>query len=452
MTSSSEKLRLLFAGVQEIDTKRKPNHSNWSTRKCYRAQFLRGFQPPSPAILKLSKYGGFKARKVAPGSGFFQIMEKANQFFFVDPDGYAFYSFGMNSVRRDFIEARKKTFMAKFGSDRGWAEECTKLLRSIGVNFLGPWSDDTLLASASSPIPYTKMLNVAAAFGKTLGYTKPGSGHVDFKEHCIPVFHPDFEAFAMRHVREVIGDAGSDSYCVGFFSDNELPWRRDILKCYLKLDQKDPGFLEAVRWMRENNVEMDMCKDTEVNMRFLGHVAEKYFRVCREAIKQAAPNHLYLGARFHGQAKKHLELFKVAGNYVDVVSVNWYDTWDPRSKPEWTDMWTTASGKPFMITEFYAKGMDSKLPNKAGAGWVVKTQKERGLFFEHFVLGLMEHRGCVGFQWFKFMDDYPKNEQLAKTRSNKGILNADYETYNELTEAMGNINNQGYALVEFLRK
>merc|ERR1711937_721156 len=114
-------------------------------------------------------------------------------------------------------------------------------------------------------------------------------------------------------------------------------------------------------------------------------------------------------------------------------------------------MWEIASGKPFLITEFYAKGADSKMPNRGGAGWVVKTQKDRGLFFEHFCLGLMEHPGCVGFHWFKYMDDDPteKHKDPAKI-SNKGLLNHRYEKYVELHEAMKHFNLRGYSTLEFL--
>mmetsp|Transcript_3023 Transcript_3023/g.4650 ORF Transcript_3023/g.4650 Transcript_3023/m.4650 type:complete len:494 (-) Transcript_3023:277-1758(-) len=456
---STERLRTFFFGSQEVDTKRKPNHSNWSTRKAYRSKFLRGVNFGKKQ--ELSKYGGLKSKKIGQGTGFFTTAKTRNGHFLVDPEGYAFYSFGVCSVRRD-ADGREEAFKKVFeGGNDEWAAKSIDLLRSMGFNNIGPWSDDKILRKASNPLPYTKMLNIAQDFGKSIGFTKPGSGHVDFKHHCIPVFHPDFEEFAMKHVKKIVGKLSFDSYCLGFFSDNELPWRRDMLKCYLKLDAKDPNRLVALKWMESKGYIEDAREektahlyetDKGVNMEFLQHVANRYFQVCAKAIKKVAPNHLYLGSRFHGQAKKHTELLKIAGKYVDVVSINWYDTWDPRTKPEWTDMWTTAARKPFLITEFYAKGMDTKLPNKSGAGWVVKTQKDRGIFYEHFVLGLMEHTGCVGFHWFKFMDDWPKNSEKAKMLSNKGILDSNFTPYVELARSQAELNKEGYSILEFLRR
>eukprot|EP00466_Bigelowiella_natans_P014550 jgi/Bigna1/126900/aug1.3_g1608 len=476
---STERLRTFFFGSQEVDTKRKPNHSNWSTRKAYRSKFLRGVNFGKKQ--ELSKYGGLKSKKIGQGTGFFTTalidnflstsrklemdisssIRKDMHFTRMPLSNYITHHkqnlFGVCSVRRD-ADGREEAFKKVFeGGNDEWAAKSIDLLRSMGFNNIGPWSDDKILRKASNPLPYTKMLNIAQDFGKSIGFTKPGSGHVDFKHHCIPVFHPDFEEFAMKHVKKIVGKLSFDSYCLGFFSDNELPWRRDMLKCYLKLDAKDPNRLVALKWMESKGYIEDAREektahlyetDKGVNMEFLQHVANRYFQVCAKAIKKVAPNHLYLGSRFHGQAKKHTELLKIAGKYVDVVSINWYDTWDPRTKPEWTDMWTTAARKPFLITEFYAKGMDTKLPNKSGAGWVVKTQKDRGIFYEHFVLGLMEHTGCVGFHWFKFMDDWPKNSEKAKMLSNKGILDSNFTPYVELARSQAELNKEGYSILE----
>ena len=37
-----------------------------------------------------------------------------------------------------------------------------------------------------------------------------------------------------------------------------------------------------------------------------------------------------------------------------------------------------AGGTPFMVTEFYTKGEDTKLDNSSGAGFVVRDQQNRG--------------------------------------------------------------------------
>ena len=68
-------------------------------------------------------------------------------------------------------------------------------------------------------------------------------------------------------------------------------------------------------------------------------------------------------------------------------------------------MWAHESGKPILITEWYAKGVDSGMANTGGAGWLVKTQRERGLYYQKYTLGLLESKVCVGWHWFRYSDN-----------------------------------------------
>mmetsp|Transcript_9276 Transcript_9276/g.14642 ORF Transcript_9276/g.14642 Transcript_9276/m.14642 type:complete len:135 (-) Transcript_9276:142-546(-) len=113
-------------------------------------------------------------------------------------------------------------------------------------------------------------------------------------------------------------------------------------------------------------------------------------------------------------------------------------------------MWAEASKRPFIITEFYAKGEDTKMPNRQGAGWIVQTQRDRGLFFQNFVLALMEQPKCVGFHWFKYMDDDPDIKKQKQYGSNKGILDYNFNEYVDMIEEFKKITLNGYRLVGFL--
>jgi len=85
------------------------------------------------------------------------------------------------------------------------------------------------------------------------------------------------------------------------------------------------------------------------------------------AIRKYDPNHLYLGCRFNQESEElqNSEMFKVAGQYMDIISINHYRKWEP-VQSIMAD-WTNWSGKPFIITEWYVKGEDSGLPNRSGA-------------------------------------------------------------------------------------
>ncbi|MBA7575430.1 hypothetical protein ES708_17260 [subsurface metagenome] len=110
--------------------------------------------------------------------------------------------------------------------------------------------------------------------------------------------------------------------------------------------------------------------------------------------------------------------------------------------------WTSWSGKPFIITEWYVKGEDSGLPNQSGAGWIVKTQTDRGLFYQNYTLALLESGNCVGWHWFKYQDNDPtlQGAELSNIDANKGIVNYYYEEYKPLLNLMSEINKQVYDL------
>jgi hypothetical protein len=144
------------------------------------------------------------------------------------------------------------------------------------------------------------------------------------------------------------------------------------------------------------------------------------------------------------------EVFRAAGRHLDVIAVNYYGAWTPDQ--QLMAMWARESGKPFLITEWYAKGMDSGLPNNTGAGWTVPTQKDRGLFYQNFTLALLESPACVGWHWFKYRDNNPLDLSTDPSNrdSNKGIVNWQFEPYAPLLEAMKEINTNAYRLVEYL--
>jgi hypothetical protein len=134
---------------------------------------------------------------------------------------------------------------------------------------------------------------------------------------------------------------------------------------------------------------------------------------------------------------------------LDVVAVNYYHAWS--ADPELTAMWVRAAGRPFLVTEWYAKGMDAPgMANVSGAGWVVRTQRDRGRFYENFTLSLMENRGCVGWHWFKYIDNDPADQKADPSNrdSNKGIVSNRYEPYADLAGAMRRLNERAYRLIE----
>ena len=87
--------------------------------------------------------------------------------------------------------------------------------------------------------------------------------------------------------------------------------------------------------------------------------------------------------------------------------------------------------------------------NKSGAGWVVKTQRDRGYFYQNFTRGLLKHPNCVGWHWHRYMDNDPAARQdPSNVDSNKGIVTSSYEPYEDLLSEMATMNAEVHHLRE----
>ena len=129
------------------------------------------------------------------------------------------------------------------------------------------------------------------------------------------------------------------------------------------------------------------------------------------------------------------------------MSVNYYHAWTP--DPERLAAWASASGKPILITEWYAKAVDSGMANTSGAGWLVKTQADRAAFYQNFTLGLLESRVCVGWHWFRYSDNDPaqKGADPSNLDANKGIVSNRYKPYQTLLDAMKDVNVRTFGII-----
>ena len=91
---------------------------------------------------------------------------------------------------------------------------------------------------------------------------------------------------------------------------------------------------------------------------------------------------------------------------------------------------------------------------KPGAGWLVHTQDERGIFYQNFVNELIKGGACVGWHWFKYGDNDPTDPRNDPSNrdSNKGMVTWDFRRYEPLADRMREINNCTYNLSRFHEK
>ena len=209
-------------------------------------------------------------------------------------------------------------------------------------------------------------------------------------------------------------------------------------------NSEDIAYKAAKAFMDEKGV--DKVTDN-LNTEFAGRLAEIYYKGVKEAVKEFDPGMMYLGTRLHGTPKYMKNVVEAAGRYCDIVSINYYSRWSPELDTYVKD-WETWAKAPFMVTEFYTKGVeDSDLNNGSGAGLSVPRQEERAYAYQLLTLGLLEAKNCVGWHWFKYQDD-DGNDNQGKP-ANKGVYDNGYVMYPYLSKFMQEVNYNVYNLIEY---
>jgi hypothetical protein len=407
----------------------------------------------SAAPIPLSPYGGRLDRQVE-ATGFFYAQEIDGRWWLVDPDGCLCLHVGVVSVSPGRSETNRVALKKEFSSEQAWADHTTAMLKAHGFNGSGAWSDIEHIRKAPTKLVYTTTLNMLSNFGKTKDLVRQLPGHVGYPNDCLPVFHPEFPAFCDQLARATVPETADDPWLLGHFSDNEMPL--PVLERFLALPPDDPdtgpGYHAATAWLAARkgpDAGVDDVTDEDHDA-WVEHVLDRYLQVTTGAIRRYDPNHLCLGPRFHGRDKASAGVWHAAGKYLDVIAMNYYGVWGP--EPEVMQQWLKWSGKPCMITEWYVKGADSGYTNRTGAGWTVPTQRDRGHFYQHYVLGLLESGACVGWHWFKYMDNDPADltTDPSNRDSNKGVVTIRFEPYTELLEAMKALNDRVFQITDHL--
>lgn len=396
-----------------------------------------GFTPA--ADVELSQYGGWKAKRFA-ATGFFRTQHDGERWWLVDPDGYAFLTVGACSVSRESVTSDAAVAERVFGSDSAWAKATAELLRGHGFNSIGCWSAAETFSAAGARIPYFPRWNFMATYKSA---RDPADGPRGYPNMCMPLFDAAFEPFCQEHAKQLEATK-NDPWLVGHFSDNELPFRPNLLDLYLELPDTDSGHRAAANWLAGARAMSGRPAEAKIDEAeqdgFLEFAAERYYRIVAAAIDAHDPHHLYVGSRIHGRCIRPAT-FRGA-RHCDLVSVNYYHRWSPEQ--EQMAGWVEASGRPFLISEWYAMKLDSAEVKTGGAGFRVKSRRDRALFYQNMTIGLLRNPGCIGWHWFKYGGD--------RAGVDMGLVDLEYAPKLELLAQMAELNRQVYPLAQYLLK
>ena len=412
-----------------------------------RAQYEEAPQQSWPN--EFSVWGGWRAKKLGEGTGFFRTHHDGKRWWLVDPDGCAFWSAGLVCVRVD-AEARydglepalqwlpdrhgefRTIYRTREGDEPGgesvnylaanmiralgpagwrdnWARIALAQMRRLRFNTVGNWSEWNYARDAK--FPYVHPMEFRGA--------RTGSVYRDFPD----VFHPAFERDAAAFAAQ-LKDTAADPAFIGYFLMNEPTWgssselpaagmlyntetcaTRVELAGFLRSRYADDAGLAAA-WKRSASLEKIAAgkwngvfgPDALNDLReFSVRMVERYFQVLSQACRHVDPHHLNLGMRWAGVPP----VWAVEGmKCFDVFSLNCYRD---RLPMEQAKKIAGMVGRPVMVGEWHFGALDAGLP-ASGIGHL-KNQEQRAKAYRVYLEDAAADPYCVGVHWFTMYDE-----------------------------------------------
>jgi hypothetical protein len=393
-----------------------------------------------PGPQEWNQYGGWASGPKLEATGRFYPTKHEGKWWLVDPEGRLFWSHGIDCVNLHWGATRMRdrehyfaalpeqdSPLAEFYWGRGderqgygfgqanlwrkygnewrsiYTDRIHERLRSWGMNTIANWSSPEIYLRRRTP--YVVEVHYR-------------SRNIEGNDKLPDPFDPGFR----EALRERIGrrqESAGDPWCIGYFVDNELKWERDIASAVLvaKAPPDQAAKQELVKDLQAKYDTIDAlnaawgtdhgswerfleCREAPDRHRayddlaaFFEKMAETYFRVCREEVKAADPNALYLGCRIH---QEHPRVLRMAAKYCDVLSLNCY-RYDIRmvSIPAELDV-------PAIIGEWHFGALD-RGPLHPGLRHV-QSQSERAVLYRSYVRSGLSHPLVVGVHWFQYGD------------------------------------------------
>ncbi len=445
-----------------------------------------------PAPPGWDEFGGWAKGPTLKATGFFHPEKHKGKWWLVDPKGKLFFSHGIDCVNEwgaTPVDERQKWFQdipadggdfrAFYGTGHAlhghyagrnvrtfdfiranlarkypgeWKKKTNELahqrLRGWGMNTIANWSDPQIYLMRRTP--YTATIHFE---GKLL------EGSQGYWGKFRDVFDPSFEAAIKKRMAQEKGKSAGDPWCVGYFVDNEIAWGDDTSlalaalqspaeqaakKAFvedLKARYKEVGALNAAWGTNHGSWEAlvshrgapDKKKAREDLTAFYTKTAETYFKVIRDAVKEVAPNNLYLGCRF---AWVNDLAAQAGAKYCDVVSYNLY-------RRDVADFKYPGPDMPLIIGEFHFGALDRGMFH---TGLVpVANQNERARMYASYVTGALRHPQFVGTHWFQYRDEPTTGRPLDEENYQIGFVDNVDTPYPETVAACREV---GYAMYE----
>ena len=336
-----------------------------------------------------NEYGGWANGPKYDATGHFRTQKIDGTWWFIDPTGCLFWSHGVTAVgyglatpltdeRRALFEWVPEKDDPLYGSAITTIKKNTKInflqanlhrlygaewetkanllthqrLKAWGINTIGAWSNKSLQQAKRTP--YTPIFHV---------------GYPQLDGKVPQPFGPALKKNTLNTIRKWKNENTADAYVLGAFIDNEIHWPSNLAELIFKQGVDHPARKAAVGYLQEKYSTLDALNvawetehesweftpaSSEQNQADLEAIkelyADRFYQVCRDALREELPGILYLGSRIHACPPYAA---RAAAKYVDVFSINHYWHRAGLGTASHSDL-----DVPIIITEFHFGATD----------------------------------------------------------------------------------------------
>jgi hypothetical protein len=417
-------------------------------------------------------------------TGFFHVEKKDDKWYLVDPAGNAFFHLGIcvfgGGDDFTYIEGREEQYewippttglyAAARSEDKWWFPRAVSFYRANVIRKYGPFDKSAFTR---------RMIDRVRAMGfNSVGAFSPGTdtcpeknfpyvAHLPFGWNFAPdipgvrgLFDP-FDPAIARKVDEKfrsLTQKANNPLIIGYFLANEQGME-DIPRAIPKLPAKHPCKLELVKLLQHKYgsiaafntawdggaASFDALKDAGIPMTtkaafadmeaFSEILIDAYYKLVADAFHTYDTNHMLIGNRWQPSTANNEILCRVAGKYMDIISINYYTDAIDNGLMDRINQWT--GGKPQFWSEFYFSS--EKESNVLGGGHDFDTQADRGRAYRHYIENAAATGYVLGTEWFTLIDQSVTGRFFSKyngERNNTGIFDVADRPYRDMVAQM----------------
>lgn len=437
---------------------------------------------------KLDTYGGLPGSGDKFGlqkTGFFHVERKGERWILVDPLGNAFFHLGICSFGCSedytYVEGRESSyewlppheseFGAAYHPEKWWNPRAFSFYRANLIRKYGPLTEEAFLERMIGRVRSAGFNSVGAFSAGQAVYRKAGFPFVASLPLAAWKLGPEvpgvrglfdpFDTKILDKMEKLFADSlpqlASEPLLIGYFLANEQAFE-DLPRAVPKLDGKHACKQRLVAMLRgkygdiaafnrawetnaasfETLADQGLPVTTQAafdDMRAYTEVfIDTYYKQITDAFHKHDRNHMLLGNRWQPGTANNETLCRVAGKYMDVISVNYYTE---RVDPEFVRRIYEWSGqRPQFWSEFFYTAEDES--NVSGR-LDLATQRDRGRAYRNYVENGAALGFVVGVEWFTLIDQAVSGRFFEKyngERQNTGLFNVCDRPYRDALNEM----------------